>query len=525
MSMGSNNSDNTWVGRKAVRRMGGMSDALSIASDLGYHISTPPLQEEIGNLSTSNGEKGEDLIRVLRELTSVQRKIADLQVELQGRKEDKNVSHLTHVSEMQKKIETLSRITAILKDVIQNKDRIIARLQQPYSLDCIPVEAEYQKQFSELLMKAASDYGTLTASGADFQWTQNFKEPPSVWGEMLRPIPVALASCTRFFEAMSAMRESFSTLQNLRVGHSSSLATTPPKGDLDSECMTPLVTATKLAGVLVSVTVAANVFSFSRYRNKNLKPFNTPIHESEDVLAAFNVNPSDDGEDGFFFGLATAPAHVEDNLDDAWVQFAEENPCEKSESNIDTQPADALLGAASGDGGSQQASLPERQMKRMKPLKLAMEAKIRGFKKFVEVEEPESHEECHHNVAAWHNVPNPKERLRFWSDPDKELKLAKDTGVQVFRMGVDWTRIMPVEPLDGLKESVNYAALERYKWIISRVRSYGMKVMLTLFHHSLPPWAGEYGGWKLEKTVDYFMDFTRSNLHHSGLLWIVCRIL
>lgn len=56
---------------------------------------------------------------------------------------------------------------------------------------------------------------------------------------------------------------------------------------------------------------------------------------------------------------------------------------------------------------------------------------------------------------------------------------------------------------------VNYAALERYRWIINRARSYGMKVMLTLFHHSLPPWAGEYGGWKLEKTVDYFMDFTR----------------
>lgn len=56
---------------------------------------------------------------------------------------------------------------------------------------------------------------------------------------------------------------------------------------------------------------------------------------------------------------------------------------------------------------------------------------------------------------------------------------------------------------------VNYAALERYKWIINRVRSYGMKVMLTLFHHSLPPWAGDYGGWKLEKTVDYFLEFTR----------------
>ncbi|KAK9733858.1 hypothetical protein RND81_04G097200 [Saponaria officinalis] len=131
---------------------------------------------------------------------------------------------------MEKKIETLSRITSILKDVIQNKDRIIARLQQPYSLDCIPVEAEFQKQFSELLMKAASDYGALSAYVADFQWSQNFKEPPTIWAEMLRPIPVALASCTRFFEAMSAMRESFATLQKIRVGDmSTSLPSTPAK--------------------------------------------------------------------------------------------------------------------------------------------------------------------------------------------------------------------------------------------------------------------------------------------------------
>ncbi|THF99301.1 hypothetical protein TEA_008292 [Camellia sinensis var. sinensis] len=242
MSMGS---DTTWVSKKPLRRLGGMSDALSIASDLGFSLSPPPPQEEFQNLSATTAEKGDDLIRVLRELTTVQRKIADLQVELQGRKEDKNVAHLTHVSEMEKKIETLARITIILKDVIQNKDRIIARLQQPYSLDCIPVEAEFQKQFSELLMKAASDYGALTASVADFQWSQNFKEPPSVWGEMLRPIPVALASCTRFFEAMSAMRESFATLQNLRVGHSSSsLHATPVKDSSqttlgDSECVTP----------------------------------------------------------------------------------------------------------------------------------------------------------------------------------------------------------------------------------------------------------------------------------------------
>ncbi|XP_073298417.1 AUGMIN subunit 2-like [Primulina huaijiensis] len=174
--------DTRWVGKKPLRRVGGLSDPRSIAANLGFSVPPPPSQEDMLNLSSGSGEKRDDLIRILGELTAVHRKITDLQVELQG-KEDKSVAHLTHASEMEKKIETLARITTILKDVILNKDRIIARLQQPFSLDCIPVEAEYQKQFSELLMKAASDYGSLTTSTADFQWIQNFKEPPTIWGK------------------------------------------------------------------------------------------------------------------------------------------------------------------------------------------------------------------------------------------------------------------------------------------------------------------------------------------------------
>lgn len=57
--------------------------------------------------------------------------------------------------------------------------------------------------------------------------------------EMLRPIPAALASCTRFFEAMSAMRESFATLQQLRVGHSSSSMTLSDSSGGDSRFLTP----------------------------------------------------------------------------------------------------------------------------------------------------------------------------------------------------------------------------------------------------------------------------------------------
>ncbi|KAI3821532.1 hypothetical protein L1987_09100 [Smallanthus sonchifolius] len=257
--------------------------------------------------------------------------------------------------------------------------------------------------------------------------------------------------------------------------------------------MALILTATKLAGVLVTITVAANAVSFSRYPKRNLAPFDSPIDETSDTLAIFNVNCSDsddDEEEDFFFGLATAPTHVEDRLNDAWLQFAQND--------------------------SDSTAAAPTPLKKKKPLRIAMEAKIRGLDESTPAEEL-------HNVAAWHNVPNPEERLRFWSDPDTELKLARDAGVKVFRMGIDWTRIMPKEPLNGLKESINYAALERYRWIISRVHFYNIKVMLTLFHHSLPPWAGDYGGWKSKKTVNYFMDFTRvvvDNLFELVDYWV-----
>ncbi|VAH92237.1 unnamed protein product [Triticum turgidum subsp. durum] len=278
-----------------------------------------------------------------------------------------------------------------------------------------------------------------------------------------------------------------------------------------------LAVAAKLIVLAAAAATAANAASYARFRRRHLRRIRSPIDESADPVVDFRSLPSSATaaeDDDFFFGLATAPAHVEDRLDDAWLQFATEQSVDDKESMRNQKQVDAVMASAGGDGGSQPSSRLSGDEKgtdgeKRKPLRVAMEAMLRGFEKFSEGEESSGGDNCSHNVAAWHNVPCPQERLKFWSDPDTELKLAKETGVSVFRMGVDWTRIMPKEPTEDFKSSVNFAALERYRWIIQRVHEHGMKVMLTLFHHSLPPWAGEYGGWKMEKTANYFMDFVR----------------
>ncbi|CAK9212870.1 unnamed protein product [Sphagnum jensenii] len=269
-----------------------------------------------------------------------------------------------------------------------------------------------------------------------------------------------------------------------------------------------LVTATKVVGVMGALTVAANVLAYRHFYKKNLTPFENPIDESHELLASFPID-KDVEEGGFFFALATAPAHVEDKLNDAWLQFAKDT--EPPDNPAGDPPDSPVKGPK--NVGFQSTSVEDPRVlsvqgKATKLLKVSMEAMIRGYEKMTEPEEK-------HNVAAWQNAIHPEERVRFWSDPDTELKLAQGANQTFFRMGVDWSRIMPSEPVNGI-ESVDWKAVKRYRYIIERVLAHGMRVMLTLFHHSIPSWAAEYGGWREKKTIKYFLDFTRLVVEQYG---------
>ncbi len=134
----------------------------------------------------------------------------------------------------------------------------------------------------------------------------------------------------------------------------------------------------------------------------------------------------------FFFGIATAPGHAEDQLDDIWLDFAKE-------------------------GG----------------------------------------------VKAFHNQAIPEQRLRFWTQPEIEIDWAKELGVQVYRLGVDWQRISPQEG------AYDQAALKRYGQILDMIKSRNMKVMLTLFHHSEPKWTLNAQSWTNPQMINQFVEFSK----------------
>ncbi|MFE3798091.1 family 1 glycosylhydrolase [Nocardia tengchongensis] len=96
-------------------------------------------------------------------------------------------------------------------------------------------------------------------------------------------------------------------------------------------------------------------------------------------------------------------------------------------------------------------------------------------------------------------------RSRFRSD----IAAAKNLGVRVFRIGVEWARL---EPQPGAWDP---AAFAYYDDVVSAIVAAGMRPMLTLDHWVYPGWAADRGGWRnpgmvsdwltnMRKVVDHF---------------------
>jgi beta-glucosidase len=82
----------------------------------------------------------------------------------------------------------------------------------------------------------------------------------------------------------------------------------------------------------------------------------------------------------------------------------------------------------------------------------------------------------------------------------EDIALAKDLGVGMFRIGINWAR---VEPREG---EFDEAELAYYDDVIDAMIEAGLKPLITLDHFVYPGWVDRQGAWVNPKTLH---DFTR----------------
>lgn len=120
-------------------------------------------------------------------------------------------------------------------------------------------------------------------------------------------------------------------------------------------------------------------------------------------------------------------------------------------------------------------------------------------------------------VPQFQKIPLASDRIRFWSQPFVDLDLAQELGCDVFRLSFAWERLVP-QP--GVWDE---QAAKHYLEILNMIEARGMKVMASLFHHSVPIWFEDQHGWVNPQSVEHFQfysEMAHKTFGHKVQYWI-----
>merc|ERR1711892_1544855 len=101
----------------------------------------------------------------------------------------------------------------------------------------------------------------------------------------------------------------------------------------------------------------------------------------------------------------------------------------------------------------------------------------------------------------------------------EDVQLVADMGVGAYRVSVNWARIIP----EGVGE-INKEGIEYYRSLFEELASFNISPMVTLSHFDMPyTLESEDGGWLNPKSVDWFVEFSKTCFEQFGdlvHLWI-----
>ncbi|HLN19232.1 MAG TPA: glycoside hydrolase family 1 protein [Patescibacteria group bacterium] len=86
----------------------------------------------------------------------------------------------------------------------------------------------------------------------------------------------------------------------------------------------------------------------------------------------------------------------------------------------------------------------------------------------------------------------------YWNRFETDHKLAKDLGLNAFRISLEWSRI---EPEEG---KFSEEAIEHYRKMLQDIKSKGMRRVVTLNHYTLPIWFSKKYGWHKKESASLF---------------------
>ena len=97
-----------------------------------------------------------------------------------------------------------------------------------------------------------------------------------------------------------------------------------------------------------------------------------------------------------------------------------------------------------------------------------------------------------------------------WDRWREDIDLMADMGLEIYRLGIEWSRIEPV------RGEFDAAVTARYREEIAYIKERGIRPLLTLHHFTHPLWFEDMGGFTAKESVDVFMNYVRYAIDSFG---------
>lgn len=104
-----------------------------------------------------------------------------------------------------------------------------------------------------------------------------------------------------------------------------------------------------------------------------------------------------------------------------------------------------------------------------------------------------------------------------WDRYKEDIDLMATMGMEIYRMGLEWSRIEPMECV------FDYDAITHYREELSYLTAKGIKPLITLHHFSNPLWFENKGAFENKECVRNFENYVKFVVEHLGDLcneWI-----
>jgi beta-glucosidase len=126
------------------------------------------------------------------------------------------------------------------------------------------------------------------------------------------------------------------------------------------------------------------------------------------------------------------------------------------------------------------------------------------------------------NNDWWHaeqegRVPKSGIATDHYHKYEEDFKIARDIGLNAFRISIAWSRIEPKEGVWDVRE------VEHYRKVLKKMKEQGLTRMVTLWHFAMPEWLAEKGGFETPQAVEAFTRyawFVAQNLGDEIDLWL-----